>query len=165
MTWVDERCVAWAHANSHQGAANLAGHLDALAPPFMELPLFRDGETPQPAWPRAAAVLTESIHDALDVVLLGMGEDGPVASLFPGHRALTAPGVVLVVEDSPKPPPVRVTLTLSMVTTASTVVLLARGAAKRPALARLLAGDAMLPASHLPNLVIITDQEIAGAHQ
>ncbi|WP_068398124.1 6-phosphogluconolactonase [Kribbia dieselivorans] len=46
-----------------------------------------------------------------DVVMLGVGPDGHVASLFPGHPQQQAAGLVVAVHDSPKPPPTRVSLT------------------------------------------------------
>ena len=52
----------------------------------------------------------------IDIALFGVGEDGHVASLFPKHPALEIPGVrYLDVEDSPKPPPSRISVSLDLV--------------------------------------------------
>jgi len=67
----------------------------------------------------------------LDLVLLGVGPDGHVCSLFAGHPVLAVRDrAVAVVEDSPKPPPRRLTLTLPVVTGAALVVVVALGRAK-----------------------------------
>lgn len=75
-----------------------------------------------------------------DVVLLGMGPDGHVASLFPGHQALDATGTVVGVHGSPKPPPQRVSLTFEALGEAREVWLVVAGADKAAAVARALAG-------------------------
>jgi 6-phosphogluconolactonase len=78
---------------------------------------------------------------ALDVIVLGIGPDGHVASLFPGAAALRAGAraVCVGVRNSPKPPPERVTLSLAVLRAARRCVLLATGAAKAEALAAMLA--------------------------
>ena len=155
LTWADERCVPVDHAESNRGAAYRTGALAAAAPPALELPLFRDGETGAEAVARVEAALDRDFDGALDVLLLGMGEDGHVASLFPGRPPERAR--VAHVTASPKPPPERITLTRALLGTARETVLLVSGESKRAALARLLAGDASLPAHGLAGLVVVTD--------
>lgn len=86
---------------------------------------------------------------AWDVALLGVGPDGHVASLFPGHAGFTTPAAVaaVAVHESPKPPSDRVSFSLGTINRAKAVWLLAGGAAKADAVARSLAGDNSLPAS------------------
>ncbi|QTE31140.1 6-phosphogluconolactonase [Pengzhenrongella sicca] len=78
---------------------------------------------------------------AFDVLLLGMGPDGHVASLFPGHEALVVTGVSTVgVHGSPKPPPLRVSLTFDAIHAARQVWVVAAGAEKAAAVAAALGG-------------------------
>lgn len=72
-----------------------------------------------------------------DVLLLGVGPDGHVASLFPGRDSLTVSGVCCVGEsDSPKPPPSRVSLTFDAISTAERVWMVVAGQDKAVAVAR-----------------------------
>jgi 6-phosphogluconolactonase len=102
----------------------------------------------------------------LDLIVLGIGSDGHVASLFPGSPALDAGEdvVCLGVHDSPKPPPERITLSLGVLRAAQRCVLLATGASKADAV------DAMLgePSRHVPasllrreRLTVIVDDAAA----
>lgn len=85
---------------------------------------------------------------ALDLIVLGIGPDGHVASLFPGAPTLDADAraVCLPVHDSPKPPPERITLSLQALRAARACVLLATGASKADAVAAMLAE----PSPHVP---------------
>ena len=77
---------------------------------------------------------------ALDLVLLGAGPDGHTASLFPDHDGLQPDSdrAVIAVRDSPKPPPERVSLTLSAIRAAQTVTAVVTGEAKAEAVAMAL---------------------------
>ncbi len=162
LTWVDERCVPFTDARSNRGVTYAREWLTPASPCAFELPLWLDGEEPDEAAGRVQAGLARGFAGGLDVLLLGLGEDGHVASLFPEHDALSATGGVVFVEDSPKPPPWRMSLTLDLLAQASRVVLLATGEPKREALLRLRANDPSLPASALQHLVVVTDLSLEG---
>jgi 6-phosphogluconolactonase len=78
-----------------------------------------------------------------DLVLLGLGEDGHTASLFPGHDWGIDAGSAdaLAVLDAPKPPPQRVSLSAARLSRAHEVLFLVNGESKRDAVARWRAGD------------------------
>ncbi|MGH2854086.1 MAG: 6-phosphogluconolactonase [Solirubrobacteraceae bacterium] len=107
----------------------------------------------------------------LDLALLGLGEDGHTASLFPGHPEVQDDSgeLCLPVRDAPKPPPERVTLSLPVLRAARHCLLLATGAGKAPALAAVLAGPggrgSDIPASLLASerLHIVVDAAAAPA--
>ncbi|MEV4709066.1 6-phosphogluconolactonase [Actinoplanes sp. NPDC049316] len=82
-----------------------------------------------------------------DVLMLGVGEDGHVASLFPGHPDATATGTATAVHDSPKPPPTRISLTMSAIQSAEEVWLVAAGPDKAGSVGAALGGDTELPAA------------------
>jgi 6-phosphogluconolactonase len=84
---------------------------------------------------------------AFDVLLLGMGPDGHVASLFPGHDGLAARGTTTGVHGSPKPPPERVSLTFDAIRSAREVWIVAAGAEKAEQVAAALAGG---PVTEVP---------------
>ena len=86
----------------------------------------------------------EGVGD-FDVVLLGMGEDGHTASLFPGHDWGAAPGSpdVLAVLDAPKPPPERVSLSVARLNRSQRVWFVITGPGKREALTRWKNGETL----------------------
>ena len=103
----------------------------------------------------------------LDIAFLGLGEDGHTASLFPGARGLSPTGsACVVVTDAPKPPPVRISLTMPVLAAARVRVVLATGAAKAAAVAAALeAPDPRIPASLLPaaHTTFVLDAASAGS--
>jgi len=80
------------------------------------------------------------LPDPLDVVLLGMGEDGHTASLFPGSSALEERIERVVPVTGPKPPRRRMTITPPVIASARDVLVLVAGPGKAAVLARALEG-------------------------
>lgn len=79
---------------------------------------------------------------SFDVLMLGIGPDGHVASLFPEMPALHAEGWCTAVRGAPKPPPVRLSLTFSAIQAAAEVWVLAAGAEKAIAVRMALSAEA-----------------------
>jgi 6-phosphogluconolactonase len=136
LFWSDERLVPQDDPDSNVGTARAI-----LAP----LPLLPENIHPPDTRPGDADVVAGRYEtelerfDPLDAVVLGLGEDGHVASLFPGSSSLEeSPRLVAGVRDSPKPPPVRITMTLAAIHRARAVHVLVAGEAKREALFRAL---------------------------
>ncbi|MDP2274908.1 MAG: 6-phosphogluconolactonase [Archangium sp.] len=166
LTWVDERLVPVSDAASNRGDAFHGGSLLKTQPVALELPLVLDGENAASAVARTTQRFAEDFGGALDVALLGLGEDGHVASLFPGHALLASQGVVAALQDSPKPPSGRVTLTLPVLARPGLErIIVALGSGKREALMRLMAGDETIPASRLGKVTVVTDQQLASKRE
>ena len=117
--------------------------------------------------PEAAAASYAPLVEAalpFDLVLLGMGEDGHTASLFPGH-AVPEGALVIPVHDAPKPPADRVSLTPMALTAAREVLILVTGVGKRQALAAWRDG-ADLPVARVAaagQTIVLLDRAAAGA--
>ncbi|HWG00330.1 MAG TPA: 6-phosphogluconolactonase, partial [Trebonia sp.] len=77
---------------------------------------------------------------AFDILMLGIGPEGHVASIFPEMPAVSDNRPVVAVRDSPKPPPVRISLTFPSIQAAREVWILAAGGEKADAVARALTG-------------------------
>lgn len=84
----------------------------------------------------------------LDLVLLGMGEDGHTASLFPDNPAIDNAAAAVPVFNAPKPPAERVSLGLSTLNAARNKMFMVAGEGKRRALEKMLSG-ALLPAARV----------------
>ena len=143
----DERCVP-----PDDDASNYAMARETLLDDVQPAAVHRiEGElAPELAAARYHALLAAA--PPLDVVVLGMGDDGHVASWFPGAPPFPAEALAAVA-TSPKPPRDRVTLTPRALAAAGEVVLLVSGEAKAACLAEVLAqvraGRPVLPAARL----------------
>lgn len=100
---------------------------------------------------RTRVVNVSDVSDCpkFDLILLGMGPDGHVASLFPNHSVLEEKNEwVTFITTSPKPPPERITFTLPVINCAANVVVVATGGGKAEA-ARLAIDDDVGPEGHV----------------
>jgi 6-phosphogluconolactonase len=150
----DERCVPPDHPDSNFRLARET-LLDRVAPASVHRIAGELG-------PDEAAELYSRIVAAvapLDVVLLGAGEDGHTASLFPGHPEVNARGWAVGVRNAPKPPPDRVSLTLAALQGARRVMVLATGAGKADAVARAKRGE--VPSGMIANARWLIDRAAA----
>ena len=88
----------------------------------------------------AARAYGDALPERLDLLLLGIGEDGHTASLFPGSPALAERAARVAVVTGPKPPNPRLTVTPPVIENARQLLMLASGAGKADAVARALEG-------------------------
>jgi 6-phosphogluconolactonase len=136
LFWADERAVPPDDPESNFGLAErmLLSPLGAKAPRAIRMPADASDLGQAALW-YDDALATELDNGALDLALLGVGEDGHVCSLFPGHQALTQNDLrAVAVEDAPKPPRRRLSLTMRYVLQTKKVWVIAIGSRKLPVL-------------------------------
>ena len=85
----------------------------------------------------------------IDLNILGLGPDGHVASLFPGVADIDDQRRIFAITDSPKPPPARVSFTMSTINSAQEVWIVAAGESKAEAVTKIIEGDLSIPASYV----------------
>ena len=142
--WGDERFVAAddEERNALQARRALLDHVALDPDRIHEVPASDSGVADVEA---AAAAYSDAVREhgggRFDVVMLGIGPDGHVASLFPRSDQLEVDDrVAVAVRDSPKPPPQRVSLTYGALNRTAEVWFLVSGDGKADAVARALAG-------------------------
>jgi 6-phosphogluconolactonase len=150
--FADERCVAPDHRDSNYLLAESA-LLTPAAVSSTRVHRMRGELGPEAGAASYASELLGGLPaehgiPVLDLIVLGIGPDGHVASLFPGAATLDAGAdeICLGVADSPKPPPERITLSLAVLRAARACLLLATGAGKADAVSAML-GE---PSRHVP---------------
>jgi 6-phosphogluconolactonase len=145
----DERCLppAAADRNSRMAADAWLDHVPIPPAQVHAIPAELGATAAAAAYARTLAG-----RDDFDLVLLGLGEDGHTASLFPGHDmgATTAAPDALAVFDAPKPPPERVSLSARRLSATRELFFLVSGEGKRQAVADWRAGVAIPAAAIAP---------------
>lgn len=154
----DERCVPPDHPDSNYGMVflTLLSKVDARV---HRMP----GDTcDAEAYERTLSRVFGPRIPSIDLVLLGLGEDGHTASLFPGDPAVKETERLVVRVERPDHP--RLTLTVPVLSAARFVLFLVAGEAKREALRRLMAGDRGIPAARVEaeRVVVLADRSAAG---
>jgi 6-phosphogluconolactonase len=146
----DERCVPPEHPDSNwgQAAAALLDHVPIPGHHLLRPQGELGAEAAADAYQATLAALPAAPGGSprLEVVWLGVGEDGHCLSLFPGLPEVeVSDRLVVPVHDSPKPPPDRVSLTLAALAGTERLLVLAAGPGKAGAVAQAQAGDDRLP--------------------
>ena len=151
--WGDERFLPAGHPERNETGARsaLLDHVDVSPERVhpMPGPDGPDGPDPEAAAERYGAELHAAAQPQdragvprFDVLMLGIGPEAHVASLFPGLPALyEEERTVVAVRGAPKPPPIRLSLTLPAIRAASEVWILASGAEKAGAVRMALSGS------------------------
>jgi 6-phosphogluconolactonase len=169
LFWADERAVDIVDPESNYGLAErmLLRPLGSRAPRTVRMPI----ELPldQAALKYDEELATRLRGGALDLAILGVAEDGSVSAFFPGHRALMQGDVrAIAIDDAPKLPRRRLSLTMSFVLQTKNVWLIAVGPRKLPVLqAALSKTQCRTPLDFLvqqvKNVSVFTDQVLRSA--
>jgi 6-phosphogluconolactonase len=152
--WADERCVPPDDPESNYKLAD-----DLLFEPLKitdaQIHRLRGELPPEEAVAKANAEIAEIVTSEngqaiLDLIHLGMGEDGHIASLFQNARYdaekdAKSNGSFFFVPNSPKPPPRRISLNYKAIIAARNVWVLASGTGKEDALKKALSAEGQLP--------------------
>jgi 6-phosphogluconolactonase len=152
--WGDERCVPPEHPESNYALAweSLLSRVPHMPEKVHRIEVEAGAEGAASGY--EALLRGEGLGAGhaprLDLVLLGMGEDGHVASLFPGSSALEESERLVLPVSAPRPPVERVTLTLPAINAARQVFFLVQGAVKADSVACILGTPAERAAADLP---------------
>lgn len=172
LWWGDERYLPAGDADRNDTGAR-AALIDSVAIPRDRVHAIA-GPDASASPEDAAAAYAQALRTAgagtipeFDVVLLGIGPDAHVASLFPEHPAIHVDGDVVAVHHAPKPPPTRVSMSLATLNTARQSLILASGTSKATAVRLTLdehAGPLQVPASGIraaQQTLVLVDEDAA----
>jgi 6-phosphogluconolactonase len=157
MWWSDERFV-----NRSSAEQNSSPALNSVTNKNVTIHMLRASDEVESIDVAVKDYLAQLGENFMDLTILGLGPDGHVASLFPGAAHIDRLEKVIAITDSPKPPAVRATFTLSMINTSTLVWIIAAGASKADAVTKIIEGDLSIPASYVraadhTRLIVDTD--------
>ena len=155
--WSDERFV-----NRSSAEQNSSPALNSVTNKNVTIHMLRASDEVESIDVAVRDYLAQLGENFMDLTILGLGPDGHVASLFPGAAHIDRLEKVIAITDSPKPPAVRATFTLSMINTSTLVWIIAAGASKADAVTKIIEGDLSIPASYVraadhTRLIVDTD--------
>jgi 6-phosphogluconolactonase len=151
LFWIDERLVGYDEPASNFGtaAADFLSQVPIPRPNVHPMPIDQPPE-------QAAAAYQEMLKNffaqepAFDLIYLGVGEDGHVASLFPGKDHQEAPDCWVLADKGGRPDVWRLSLTYTLLNQAKQIVFLVCGSSKAPIVQRLFEnGGERLPAQRI----------------
>jgi len=146
----DERCLPIDHAERNSLMAEKA-FLSKVAIPVEQIFTIPAELEPEIAAQQYQDIVAKALP--FDMVLLGMGEDGHTASLFPGHQHNTD-DLAHAVYNSPKPPPERVSISAKGLSDSAQVIFLITGKNKQEAVKSWRLGEDLPVADIIPNSAV-----------
>jgi 6-phosphogluconolactonase len=155
--WSDERFVERSSTEQNSSPA-----LNSVTNKNVAIHMLRSSDEVENIEVAVEDYLAQLGETFMDLTILGLGPDGHIASLFPGAAHIDRLEKVIAIIDSPKPPAVRATFTLSMINTSTLVWIIAAGASKADAVTKIIEGDLSIPASYIraadhTRLIVDTD--------
>ncbi|XP_076649469.1 6-phosphogluconolactonase [Halictus rubicundus] len=165
----DERVVPFDSNDSTYGEykAKLIGKIPVTEDQFIKInPDLSAEEAAKDYIKKISVFFPPDRVPCFDVLLLGLGPDGHTCSLFPGHKVLNESSLwVCPINDSPKPPPSRITLTLPVINNAKKCIFPITGSGKAEIVKKILQDRESLPAArvqpHNGELYWILDEDAA----
>ncbi|MFQ5345696.1 MAG: 6-phosphogluconolactonase [Mariprofundus sp.] len=151
----DERCLPIGDAERNDRMADDA-LLNHVPVPVAQIHRMDAELGPEIAASRYDALLADA--PVMDLILLGMGEDGHMASLFPGNPGLDDSRLAIPVYNSPKPPSERVSMGYAGLNAARRCLIMVAGKGKADAICRIKAGE-RLPVARVENSEWLIDQD------
>jgi len=156
----DERCVAINHPESNYGMVNRTLFVNKKTIGCSIFPMEADAKDQK----KAASKYEKILPDQFDIMMFGIGEDGHIASLFPGSGALRGDDKSLVLPVvSPKRPYNRLTITPRVISMAKSIFIIATGTQKATVLYRMLSAYSQnddFPLSYVINPTWLVDSEL-----